>query len=131
MRPDILTARAENAIRKAIEARKEAAELFLLARNSAPDGYLQELIELLKSVAYSSMGVVGEPITKDADKSTGRADNIAEMKYTWAAIREMAKDDPKLEQRIEDARWSSDEQRKLCLSLGYEYLETESTSETI
>ncbi|GHT33330.1 hypothetical protein FACS1894214_5150 [Planctomycetales bacterium] len=53
------------------------------------------------------------------------------MKYTWAAIRERAKDDPELEQRIEDARWSSEEQRKLCLSLGYEYLETESTSETI
>jgi ribosome biogenesis protein Nip4 len=125
-----LTKKIERVIRKATEARKEAAELFLQVRNSDL-AYVQELAELLKSVAYSSMGLVGEPITKNADKSIERAYNIAAMKHTWTAIRKMAKEDSELEQRIEDARWSSEEQRKLCLSLGYAYLETESIPETI
>ncbi|GHT29897.1 hypothetical protein FACS18942_10940 [Planctomycetales bacterium] len=64
-------------------------------------------------------------------QSIERAYNIAAMKHTWIAIRNMAKEDPELEQRIEDARWSSEEQRKLCLSLGYAYINTESSAETI
>jgi hypothetical protein len=125
-----LTKKIERMIRKVTDARKEAAELFLQVQNS-DFVYVQELADLLKSVAYSSMGQVGKPIVKDADKSIERAYNIASMKQTWTAIRKMAKEDKELDERIEEAQWCSEKQRKLCLSLGYSYLETESTIETI
>lgn len=64
-----LTKKIERVIRKATEACKEAAELFLQAQNSN-FGNVRELAGLLKSAAYSTMGSVGEPITKDAINRT-------------------------------------------------------------